>query len=168
MSPAVSRTVATTASLEAAFAYLGDFRNAEDWLPGTHSCVRVSGHGGVGTVYRSVSTLLGRRLELTHATTEAQHPTRIRLRSHREGFDGEVVFDLVETATGCEITCTAEVDASGMPGMGARLAPSRLPLLGSKAADRLRTQLDALVEPAPAGTGHGSRHRDRQSGRHRA
>ena len=49
MKPSVTRTFTTTASVQTAYDYLRDFTNAEEWDPGTKTCVCTSGDGGVGS-----------------------------------------------------------------------------------------------------------------------
>ena len=58
------RTVTTTADPDVVFDYLVDFANAEEWDSGTVSCVRLSGTGGIGSVYRNVSAFMGQTVEL--------------------------------------------------------------------------------------------------------
>ena len=67
--PSITRTFTTTAPPDAAHAYLADFRNAEAWDPGTKSCERTGGDGGVGTTYRNVSSFLGELDEILLGAT---------------------------------------------------------------------------------------------------
>ena len=47
----LQRSVESSASPAAVFAYLSDFTNTNEWDPGTVKTVKVSGDGGVGTTY---------------------------------------------------------------------------------------------------------------------
>ena len=54
-------------------AYLADFRNAPEWDSGTVRCDRISGDGGVGTIYHNVSTFAGREVELDYIVESVDH-----------------------------------------------------------------------------------------------
>jgi uncharacterized protein YndB with AHSA1/START domain len=58
--PKIERTMTVQKPLDQVWAYLTDFTNTEEWDPPTVSTTRISGDGGVGTVYRNVSKILGR------------------------------------------------------------------------------------------------------------
>src|SRR5215213_3485610 len=105
--PSVSRTFTTTAPPDAAYAYLAHFTHAEQWDPGTQSCERTGGDGGVGTTYRNVSTFLGRTTELTYTTTELAPPTRVHLRGTNEQFEGHDIFEIRAAGRGSEVTYRA-------------------------------------------------------------
>lgn len=145
MKPTVSRTFTTTASPEAVYDYLADFTNAEEWDPGTVSCERVSGDGGVGTVYRNVSSFLGRTTEVTYTTVEAERPTRIHLTGHNEQFDGHDVMGVRASGTGSEVTYTAEFAFKGAARFAVPVVAAYLPVLAKKTVDELRTHLDRLA-----------------------
>jgi carbon monoxide dehydrogenase subunit G len=143
--PTVSRTFTTTAPPEAVFDYLADFTNAEEWDPGTVSCERVSGDGGVGTVYRNVSSFLGRTTEITYTTVEAERPNRIHLTGHNEQFDGHDVLGIRASGTGSEVTYTAEFAFSGAARFAAPVVAAYLPVLARKTVGQLRSCLDRLA-----------------------
>ena len=145
MKPTVSRTFTTTAPPEAVHDYLADFTNAEEWDPGTVSCERVAGDGGVGTVYRNVSSFLGRTSEITYTTVEVERPTRIHLTGHNQQFDGHDVLGVRASGTGSEVTYTAEFAFSGAARFAAPLVAAYLPVLARKTVDQLRTCLDGLA-----------------------
>ncbi len=139
------RTFTTTASPEVVYDYLADFTHAEEWDPGTVSCERISGDGGVGTVHRNVSSFLGRTTEITYTTVEAERPTRIHLTGHNEQFDGHDVMGIRASGTGSEVTYTAEFAFSGAARFAAPVVAAYLPVLARKTVDQLRTCLDALA-----------------------
>ena len=148
MRPTVSRTFTTTAPPETVFDYLADFTNAEEWDPGTVSCVRLSGDGGVGTTYRNVSKFLGRESEITYRTAELERPTRIHFTGHNEQFDGHDVLGIRADGAGSEVTYTAEFGFSGGARLVAPVVAAYLPFLARKTLDQLKTCLDRLpVDP---------------------
>jgi carbon monoxide dehydrogenase subunit G len=142
--PSITRTFTTTASPEAAHAYLADFRNAEGWDPGTKTCERTSGDGGVGTTYRNVSAFLGREVELTYTTTELTSPTHVLLTGSNDSFDGHDRFDIAPSGAGAEITYQAEMHFSGASAIAAPVVAAYLPFLAKKTVDQLRDCLDGL------------------------
>ncbi|HEY0644611.1 MAG TPA: SRPBCC family protein [Nocardioides sp.] len=140
--PSVTRTFTTTASPEAAHAYLADLRNAEEWDPGTQTCERTSGDGGVGTTYRNVSSFLGREVEITYTTAELAPPSRVHLRGTNESFEGHDIFEIRASGRGAEITYRADMSFSGVSKLAAPAVAAYLPILARKTVDQLRTCLD--------------------------
>jgi carbon monoxide dehydrogenase subunit G len=140
--PSVSRTFTTTASPEAAFAYLADFSNAEEWDPGTKTCERTGGDGGVGTTYRNVSSFLGREVEVVYTAAELAPPTRVHMRGTNEQFEGHDVFDISPSGTGSRVSYRAEMSFSGPSRIAAPLVAAYLPFLARKTVDQLRSSLD--------------------------
>lgn len=142
--PTVTRTFTTTAPPEVVFDYLADFTHAEEWDPGTRSCVRVDGDGGVGTTYRNVSSFLGRESEIAYTTTELERPTRIHLIGHSEQFDGHDVIGIRADGTGSAVTYTAEMAFSGAARLAVPAVAAYLPFLARRTVDQLRDRLDHL------------------------
>jgi carbon monoxide dehydrogenase subunit G len=140
--PSVSRTFTTTASPEATYDYLSDFRNAESWDPGTRSCTRTGGDGGVGTTYRNVSSFLGREVELTYTTAELAPPTRVHLRGTNERFEGHDIFEIRAAGRGSEVTYRADMSFSGLTRLASPVVAAYLPLLAKRTVDQLRSCLD--------------------------
>lgn len=140
--PSISRTFTTTASPEAAYAYLADFRNAEAWDPGTKSCERIGGDGEVGTTYRNVSSFLGREVEVTYRTAELAPHTRVHLRGTNEQFEGHDVFEIRAAGSGSEVTYRVDMSFSGLARLAAPVVQAYLPVLASKTVAQLRSCLD--------------------------
>lgn len=140
--PSITRTFATTASPEAAHAYLADFRTAEEWDPGTRTCERTSGDGGVGTTYRNVSSFLGRTVEITYTAAELVVPTRVHLRGTNESFEGHDIFEITPATGGAQVSYTARMSFSGPARLASPLVQAYLPRLASKTVDQLRACLD--------------------------
>src|SRR6476646_10188893 len=143
--PSISRTFTTTATPDAAYAYLSDFTHAEEWDPGTQSCERTSGDGGVGTTYKNVSKFLGREVEITYTTAELAPPTRVHLRGTNEQFEGHDIFEITASGRGSQVRYTAEMSFSGVSKLASPVVSAYLPLLARKTVDQLRTSLDKQV-----------------------
>lgn len=144
--PSITRTFTTTASPEAAHAYLADFTHAEEWDPGTKTCERVTGDGGLGTTYRNVSSFLGREVELTYTTAELVAPFRVDLRGHNDRFQGADIFEVRPdgVGSGAVVTYSAVMQFSGVWVAAAPLVQAYLPFLARTTVSQLRTCLDRL------------------------
>lgn len=144
MKPTVSRTLRTTAPPELVFDYLADFANAEEWDPGTRSCVRLEGDGGVGTTYRNVSVFLGRESEIRYTAVELDRPTRLHFVGRNDQFEGHDVIGIRASGPGSEVSYTAEFSFLGSARFAAPAVALYLPFLASKVIDQLRDTLDRL------------------------
>ena len=140
--PSVSRTFTTTATPDAAYAYLSDFTNAEEWDPGTQTCERTSGDGGVGTTYHNVSSFLGREVEVTYTTAELAPPTRVHLRGTNDQFEGHDIFEITAAGRGSQVRYTAEMSFSGLSKLAAPAVAAYLPFLAKKTVAELKSCLD--------------------------
>ena len=76
----LERTIRTDQPIDKVFAYLADFTTTTEWDPGTVVTTRVSGNGGVGTVYANRSRFMGRENDLTYIVEELEPSHRIALR----------------------------------------------------------------------------------------
>src|SRR6476469_3645875 len=119
--PSISRTFSTIAAPDVAFAYLSDFTHAEEWDPGTQSCERTSGDGGVGTTYRNVSGFLGREFELTYTAVELVPERLVHLQGGHDTFAGHDRFELSPAGAGTEVRYSAEFSFSGVAALSAPL-----------------------------------------------
>lgn len=66
----IERAVAVNKPAPLVWDYLSDFRSTNDWDPRTKESRRVSGDGGVGTVYKDISEFAGKEVELTYTVTD--------------------------------------------------------------------------------------------------
>ena len=140
--PSVSRTFSTLAAPDVAHAYLSDFTHAEEWDPGTRSCERTSGDGGVGTTYRNVSKFLGREVEVTYTTAELAPPSRVHLIGTNEQFEGHDIFEITASGRGSQVRYTAEMSFAGLSRLASPVVAAYLPVLARTTVDQLRTSLD--------------------------
>lgn len=146
MKPSVTRTLTTHASPEAVFDYLADFRNAEEWDPGTQTCERVSGEGGVGTTYRNVSKFLGRTSEITYVTEELERPTRLHMRGSNDDFEGHDVIGVRAVDEGTEVRYHAQFSFESK--LAGPVVALYLPIYARKTIRQLQTSLDKLASDA--------------------
>ena len=84
----VTEVIEVPRSVEESFAYVADFTTVAEWDPGIHESRKVSGDGGVGTVYEVQAEFRGKTMPFTYTVTalEAERPHRPR----RRGGEGDV------------------------------------------------------------------------------
>lgn len=143
MRPAITRTLTTAAAPQAVFDYLADFTTTVEWDPGTRSCERISGDGGEGSVYRNVSTFLGRTVEVAYVATVLEPPSRIHFSGSNAGFTGHDVFGIGATDGGGS-TVRYQAQFSFRAGWIAPLVALYLPLLARRTVRHLQRCLDRL------------------------
>ena len=66
-------------SVEEAFAYVADFTTVAEWDPGIHESRKVSGDGGIGTVYEVQAEFRGKTMPFTYTVTAFERDKRIVL-----------------------------------------------------------------------------------------
>ena len=140
----LQRTVETTASPSAVFAYLGDFTTTTEWDPGTVETTRVSGDGGVGTTYHNVSRFMGRKTELTYVVERHEPDRLLALRGENKSVVAHDTMEIAPDGAGTRVTYTAEFDFKGLAGLVAPLLAPALKKLGDEAENGLRSALGRL------------------------
>lgn len=144
VTPSVTRTLSTPADPDAVFDFLLDFTTTEQWDPGTQTCRRVSGNGGVGTVYDNVSTFLGRTSQVTYVTLEAERPSRLHFRGTNDDFEGHDVLGMrALPGGGTELRYHAEF--SFRSALVAPVVAAHLPILATRTMRQLQGCLDRLA-----------------------
>ncbi len=75
----VTEVIEVPRSVEEAFAYVADFTTVAEWDPGIHSARRVSGDGGIGSVYEVQAEFRGKTMPFTYTVTAYEADRRIVL-----------------------------------------------------------------------------------------
>jgi carbon monoxide dehydrogenase subunit G len=140
----LQRSVETTASPAAVFAYLSDFTTTEQWDPGTVRTQLVSGDGGVGTTYHNVSKFMGRETELTYEVVEHRPDSRFALRGENSSVVAHDTMDIAPLGEGSRVTYTADFEFKGLGKVVAPLLKPALKKLGDEAERGLRDNLAKL------------------------
>lgn len=134
----IHRTITTDHPPAEVFDYMRDFTNTEEWDPGTRSTERISGDGGVGTIYRNISHFMGRDTELEYQVVAEQPGQEIRLRGVN---DSVVATDTITVRSradgGSDLTYLAQFDFNGIAKFLAPLARPAFKRLGDRAEARL-------------------------------
>lgn len=142
----LQRTVHTPASPERVFAYLSDFSTTNEWDPGTVHTRRVSGDGGVGTVYHNRSRFLGRESELTYTVTAYSPPRQIVLHGHNDTLDAYDTIDVHPQGSGTLVTYTADFQFTGIAKL---VVPLLAPAFKKLGDDAEQGMIQALAKLAP-------------------
>lgn len=140
----IQRTVQTTAAPAAVFAYLSDFTTSTEWDPGTVSTERVSGDGGVGTVYHNVSEFKGKRTELEYTVVTLNDPTLIVLRGTNKTVEATDRMEIAPHGAGTQVTYTADFAFKGLAKLAVPFLGGAFRKLGDEAEEGLRTSLARL------------------------
>ena len=141
----ISRTVETTAAPAAVYAYLSDFANTTEWDPGTIETTRVSGDGGVGTVYKNISEFNGNRSELTYETVDLVPEKRIALKGEGKAVHADDLMELSPTAGGgTRVDYTADIRFKGALKLAEPFLGKAFKKLGDEAEEGLREALARL------------------------
>lgn len=137
----IERTIATSASQDKVWAFLSDFTTTEQWDPPTVSTKRISGDGGIGTVYRNVSKLLGREVEIEYTVVQFEPSSRLQLSGRATAMRMLDTIEVQASPSGTRVHYLAEFQPQG---------PARLfePLLGpglKRLGDRAKAQLERCL-----------------------
>ena len=143
--PSIEREIETHTSLDRVWAFLTDFTSTKQWDPPTQSTELVSGDGGIGSVYRNVSKILGHETEIQYTVTEVRPQSRFRLRGDT---DSMTMVDTIDFEPlndgGTKVTYSMDVNPEGAAKLAEPLMPIGLKKLGDDAAAKMRSVLDDL------------------------
>lgn len=141
----LTRTVITNTPLERVFEYLSDFTSTTEWDPGTVRTSRVSGDGGVGTVYANTSRFNGRETALEYTVIEFEPPHRIVLRGVNRTVTAIDTITAERTDDGrTRVTYDANFTFRGIASLAAPFLGKAFRTLGDEAERGLQFALDLL------------------------
>jgi len=138
------REVEVALSPKKAFAYLADFATTTEWDPGTIETIRVTGDGGVGTVYRNRTSFAGRETELTYEVIERRDPEMIRLRGENRTVVAVDTITVEPSGRGSTVVYEADFTFKGWRIILVPFLRSAFRKLGDEAAVGLRETLGEL------------------------
>ena len=115
----VTRTFTVDKSVDEVVAYLADFANAEEWDPGTVSCVQTSsGPVAVGTTWHNTSKIAGVTTELDYTLTSLQE-NKVVLVGKNDTATSTDTITVVSKGAGSEVTYESHVELHGAAKLGA-------------------------------------------------
>lgn len=146
----IRRTVVTAAAPAKVFAYLSDFTTTTTWDPGTVHTTRLSGEGGVGTVYRNVSKFAGRETEVTYVVTDHEAPALFALRGENASVVTRDTMRIEALGTGSRLEYTAEFRFKGLMRPLATIGAPFLSRAMRKLGDEAEAGLSEALSSLPA------------------
>ena len=140
----VSEVIEVMRSVEESFAYVADFVTVAEWDPGIHESRRVSGDGGVGTVYEVQAEFRGKRMPFTYTVTAFEENRRIVLDGVGEKATSidTIVFEASGDG-GTRITYSADFKLRGLLRVAEPFLGSTFRALARKALVGLESRLGA-------------------------
>ena len=130
--PSIERTITVSTPLERVWTFLTDFTTTEQWDPPTQSTTLVSGAGGVGSVYKNISRILGHDTEIEYTVVELESMSVFRLEGNTSSMTMLDTMSFEKGAGGTTVIYTAEFNPEG----AAKLIEPLMPLGLKKIGDR--------------------------------
>lgn len=140
----IQRTIETTAAPTAVFAYLSDFTTTTEWDPGTVTTERVSGDGGVGTVYKNVSEFNGKESELRYEVVDVVPERRFALKGEGKVVHADDTMEFEAIPTGTRVVYTADIRFKGALKLAEPFMGKAFKKLGDEAEAGMREALAKL------------------------
>ena len=147
----VTRTFTVDRPVDVVVTYLADFGNAEQWDPGTVSCVRTdSGPVQVGATWRNTQKVLGMTSEMDYRLDRLD-AGRIVLVGQNDKGSVESTDDLTvrpdpADAGRSEVTYEATITFHGVAKLGAPVMQLEFEKLGNQVADGIQKAVAGLPE----------------------
>ncbi len=140
----ISRTFTVDPQPAVVLDYLKDFSNAEDWDPGTETCVRLDdGPVAVGSTWKNTSKIAGVSTELVYELTELTD-AKVVFHGTNDTADTTDTIEVVAAGGGSEITYTAVIEMSGAAKLATPLVKLVFEKIGSDTEDDMVTVLNRL------------------------
>ena len=140
----VTEVIEVPRSLPESFAYVADFTTVAEWDPGIHESRRVSGDGGIGTVYEVQAEFRGKTMPFTYTVTAFEQDTRIVLDGVGEKASSldTIAFEAAVDG-GTRITYSADFELKGVLRVAEPFLGGTFRTLARKALVGLETKLAA-------------------------
>jgi carbon monoxide dehydrogenase subunit G len=139
----------TTLPIDAAFAFVADFGNAERWDPGVVTSVRTNpGPVGVGASYHLGVRLNGRTAPMDYEITVFEPSRRVVLKGTGSGVSAVDDIRFEATNAGTRIDYVADIRLVGLLRLAAPFAGGAFARIARDASDGMRRTLDRLGEGA--------------------
>ncbi|MBN2177276.1 MAG: SRPBCC family protein [Demequinaceae bacterium] len=137
------REVTVGTDPKTAFAYLSDFTTTTEWDPGTIETTRISGDGGVGTLYHNRTQFGGRETELTYEVIERRE-SMIRLRGENKTVVAVDTITVESSGKGSRVIYEADFTFKGIWKLVEPFLRPAFRKLGDEAETGLRETLGRL------------------------
>ena len=142
----MSRTFDVRPAPDLVLAYLKDFGNAEDWDPGTESCVRTdTGPLGVGSTWHNTSKIAGITTELDYTLQTLTRDTIVLVGRNDTATSTDTITVVPNPdGPGSRITYEAVIELSGAAKVADPIMKVVFEKIGSNTEDDMTTVLNRL------------------------
>ena len=140
----VTEVIEVPRTPEEAFAYVADFTTVAEWDPGIHASRKVSGDGGVGSVYEVQAEFRGKTMPFTYTVTAFEQNRKIVLDGVGEKATSldTIAFEPA-AGGGTRITYSADFRLKGVLRVAEPFLGGTFKALAKKALDGLAAKLGA-------------------------
>ena len=133
----VQRTFTVSKDPGQVVAYLKDFGNAEQWDPGTVTCVQVSpGQVEEGTTWRNVSKFRGKETELTYRLDKLSEQELVFVGENKTAHSTDTIT-VIPAGDGSRITYRAQIEFKGLAKLATPFLKSEFDKLGDKTQEQM-------------------------------
>ena len=140
----VTEVIEVPRSPEESFAYVADFTTVAEWDPGIHASRKVSGDGGVGSVYEVQAEFRGKTMPFTYTVTAFEQGRRIVLDGVGEKATSLDTISFEPAADGgTRITYSADFKLKGVLRVAEPFLGGTFKTLAKKALEGLAAKLGA-------------------------
>ncbi len=137
-------SIDTALPVEAAFSYLADFANSQEWDPGVASAERLDGGPlDVGTRFRLDVRIGGRTAPMEYRISELDAPRRVVFVGSGSGVSAVDSIGFERTSSGTRIDYTADIRLAGLMRLIQPLLGKTFAKIARDAAGGMQHQLDA-------------------------
>lgn len=150
----IHERIQTALPIEAAFDYVADFANNEEWDPGTDSSIRVGdGPVGRGARYQLQVRMGGRVAPMEYRIRDLERPHRVVLVGHGSGVDAIDDIRFERTDHGTAIDYTADIRLGGILRFVQPLLGGTFARIGRDAAAGMTRELASRVTRSDGAAG---------------
>jgi len=147
----VTEVIEVPRSVGESFAYVADFTTVAEWDPGIHASRKVSGDGGIGTVYEVQAEFRGKTMPFTYTVTAFEAGRRIVLDGVGEKATSLDTIAFEPAGDGStRITYTADFELKGVLRVAEPFLGGTFRTLARKALAGLAEKLGAGAAPSTA------------------
>jgi carbon monoxide dehydrogenase subunit G len=149
----LNERIETTLPIEAAFAYIADFANSQEWDPGVETAERIDdGPVGIGTRYRLGVRLGGRVAPMEYRISTFEPPNRVVLVGSGSGVSAVDEIRFMRAGTGTTIDYTADIRLGGLLRLAQPFLGGTFARVARKAADGMSQTLADRARAAAEGS----------------
>jgi carbon monoxide dehydrogenase subunit G len=141
----VERTFGVAKPVDVVIDYLKDFAHAEQWDPGTKTCVQeTEGPVEVGTRWHNVSELKGHQTELTYELVRLE-PGHLTFVGRNDSATSTDDIQVAAGEAGATITYHAEIELHGIAKIAQPFLAGEFEHLGDETRDRITAVINGLA-----------------------